>query len=140
MTGTPRGARCRRACRTSTEQRASAGGTLQDGSFVMLQDSVVHVPSHPMHPRRTSAPLSPTRGERERERADRERQEREQAQEQAPTPISHHLRSTQRLLALLAARTDVDHPLCDECTQILLGALQRTLDETKKERDGYIAV
>jgi beclin 1 len=29
--------------------------------------------------------------------------------------------------------------LCAECTQILLSSLQRQLDETKKERDGYIA-
>ncbi|KZP05517.1 APG6-domain-containing protein [Athelia psychrophila] len=125
---------------------------LQDGSFVMLQDSVVRMPSHPMHapapaPRRPSGAAARDRGaereklDRERERGERDRErERERAQEDAqPTPIAHHLRSTQRLLALLAARTEVDHPLCDECTQILLGALQRTLDETKKERDGYIA-
>lgn len=40
---------------------------------------------------------------------------------------------------LLSTRTDIDHPLCAECTQILLTSLQRQLDETKKERDGYIA-
>ena len=56
-----------------------------------------------------------------------------------PTPISHHLRSTIRLYNLLSTRTDIDHPLCAECTQILLSTLQRQLDETKKERDGYIA-
>ena len=33
----------------------------------------------------------------------------------------------------------MDHPLCAECTHILLGTLQRQLDETKRERDGYIA-
>jgi beclin 1 len=58
---------------------------------------------------------------------------------QGPTPISHHLRSTLRLFNLLSTRTDIDHPLCAECTQILLTSLQRQLDETKKERDGYIA-
>lgn len=56
-----------------------------------------------------------------------------------PTPISHHLRSTMRLFNVLSTRTDIDHPLCAECTQILLSSLQRQLDETKKERDGYIA-
>lgn len=56
-----------------------------------------------------------------------------------PTPISHHLRSTMRLFNVLSARSDIDHPLCAECTQILLSSLQRQLDETKKERDGYIA-
>ncbi|KAG2153700.1 APG6-domain-containing protein [Suillus bovinus] len=56
-----------------------------------------------------------------------------------PTPISHHLRSTMRLFNVLSTRSDIDHPLCAECTQILLTSLQRQLDETKKERDGYIA-
>ena len=56
-----------------------------------------------------------------------------------PSPLSHHLRSTQRLLNLLSSRTDVDHPLCAECTHILLSTLTRQLDEIKKERDGYIA-
>ena len=33
----------------------------------------------------------------------------------------------------------MDHPLCAECTHLLLTSLTRQLDETKKERDGYIA-
>lgn len=56
-----------------------------------------------------------------------------------PSPLSHHLRSTARLLNILSSRTDIDHPLCAECTQVLLHNLQRQLDETKRERDGYIA-
>lgn len=44
-----------------------------------------------------------------------------------------------RLFNLLTTRADIDHPLCAECTQILLSSLQRQLDETRKERDGYIA-
>lgn len=56
-----------------------------------------------------------------------------------PSPLSHHLRSTARLFNLLSTRTEIDHPLCAECTQILLTSLQKQLDETKKERDGYIA-
>lgn len=40
---------------------------------------------------------------------------------------------------LISSRTDVDHPLCAECTYLLLASLTRQLDETKKERDGYIA-
>jgi len=39
----------------------------------------------------------------------------------------------------LSTKTDIDHPLCAECTQILLKTLNRQLEETKKERDGYIA-
>lgn len=53
--------------------------------------------------------------------------------------MSHHLLSTARLFNLLSTRTEIDHPLCAECTQILLTNLRKQLDETKKERDGYIA-
>ncbi|TDL25970.1 APG6-domain-containing protein [Rickenella mellea] len=56
-----------------------------------------------------------------------------------PTPLSHHLRSTVRLFSLLSSRTELDHPLCAECTHILLSTLTRQLEETRRERDGYIA-
>lgn len=111
---------------------------LPNESFVMLQDSIIrNIPSQSMHaPKksstvakagsRNSTARSPVRGGMEPDTPN-------------PTPISHHLRSTLRLFNLLSTRTDIDHPLCDECTQILLSSLQRQLDETKKERDGYIA-
>ena len=40
---------------------------------------------------------------------------------------------------MLSSRTDVDHPMCAECTHLLLEGLHSQLEETKKERDGYIA-
>lgn len=63
----------------------------------------------------------------------------EEANQPNPSPLSHHLRSTLRLFNLLSSRTDLDHPLCAECTDNLLGELTRQLEETKKTRDGYIA-
>jgi beclin 1 len=55
-----------------------------------------------------------------------------------PTPLSHHLRSTLRLYSLLSSKTEVDHPLCDECTHLLIKLLNRQLEDMKKERDLYI--
>ena len=55
-----------------------------------------------------------------------------------PTPLSHHLRSTVRLYSLLSSKTEVDHPLCDECTHLLIKHLNRQLEDMKKERDLYI--
>lgn len=105
-------------------------------SFVMLQDSVVRtIPTSPVRPTRRKSgdstlhatpvvlPQAPA----------------ESSQPPDPSPLSHHLRSTQRLLNLLSEKTDVDHPLCAECTQTLLGALERRLEEAKRERDGYLA-
>ncbi|KAF4598268.1 autophagy protein 6 [Pleurotus pulmonarius] len=112
-------------------------GSLPNESFVLLQDSIV----------RTIPPstVSPTRSKRSSVTSPRatsslniERQATE-PEHPNPAPLTHHLRSTLRLFNLLSSRTDIDHPLCDECTQIILASLQRQLDETKKERDGYIA-
>ena len=112
---------------------------LPNESFVLLQDSVVRkIPSpapSPSHAKKSSTSKS--------------RQNTPPAQPQAaapeevthpnPSPLSHHLRSTLRLFNLLSSRTEVDHPLCSECTQSLLEMLTKQLEETKKERDGYIA-
>lgn len=104
-------------------------------SFVLLQDSVVrNIPVSPtraqkptLHKARSHAPSAPVE------------QVPVESQPLDPTPLSHHLHSTQRLLKLLTTRTDIDHPLCAECTHGLLSALERQLEETKRERDGYIA-
>jgi len=44
-----------------------------------------------------------------------------------------------RLLHLISTRSDIDHPLCRDCTHALLQSLQATAEELKRERDGYIA-
>ncbi|KAJ7647372.1 autophagy protein Apg6-domain-containing protein [Roridomyces roridus] len=109
---------------TSRSQRKQAS-PLPNESFVLLQDSIVH-----------SIP-SPAPSPVAKKSASRAKQE--EPSQPNPSPLTHHLRSTVRLFNLLSSRTDIDHPLCAECTQILLVSLQRQLDETKRERDGYIA-
>jgi beclin 1 len=110
-------------------------------SFVLLQDSVIRSipsalpPNASPRPAATASPRSmPTKGA-----PPSSKPLQIEPDQPNPTPISRHLRSTMRLFGLLTTRTDIDHPLCAECTQILLSSLQRQLDETKKERDGYIA-
>ncbi|KAF8844301.1 APG6-domain-containing protein [Paxillus ammoniavirescens] len=110
-------------------------------SFVLLQDSVIRSipsalpPNASPRPAATASPRSvPTKGAPPSSKLSQI-----EPDQPNPTPISRHLRSTMRLFGLLTTRTDIDHPLCAECTQILLSSLQRQLDETKKERDGYIA-
>ena len=110
-------------------------------SFVLLQDSIIkHIPSQTSSPTRlkkvTSKPQSSAPNEASVDQSLSRTVEQDHAN---PSPLSHHLRSTARLFNLLSTRTEIDHPLCAECTQILLTNLQRQLDETKKERDGYIA-
>lgn len=111
---------------------------LPNESFVLLQDSVIRsIPSSTPSPART-------KGKSVRAQSPSSNQvsaptEQDDAERLGPSPLSHRLRLTARLFNLLSSRTDVDHPLCAECTQTLLSTLQRQLDETKKERDGYLA-
>ncbi|KAI0066043.1 APG6-domain-containing protein [Artomyces pyxidatus] len=108
-------------------------------SFVLLQDSVIRtIPSHvssPLHAKKSSTTKTAVNGSR----GPQPEHQLELDHHANPSPLSHHLRSTQRLLNHLSSRTDIDHPLCSECTHILLSTLTRQLEETKKERDGYIA-
>lgn len=109
-------------------QRASIGG---GESFVLLQDSIVrNIPASPQN-----GPYSSPKGKGKVTIKD----PTSQAQTVNPTPLSHHLRSVTKLYTLLSSKTEIDHPLCDECMHLLLGILNKQLEETKKERDGYIA-
>jgi beclin len=120
----------RRTGAASNRHRASVAG---GESFVLLQDSIVrNIPSTPPNGVYSSpkgkgkAPI-------------KESPAQQQPPAVSPSPLAHHLRSVGRLHALLSAKTELDHPLCDECTHMLTGMLSRQLEETTKERDGYIA-
>ena len=43
-----------------------------------------------------------------------------------------------RLFEILSARSDIDHPICSECTDLILTSLRSRLDASNKERDAYI--
>jgi beclin 1 len=121
---------------SSTRAPRKQAGPLPNESFVLLQDSIVRSIPSP-----ASSPIS-KKGSTSRTTSTKVAQpppKQDEPTHPNPSPLSHHLRSTVRLFNLLSARTDIDHPLCAECTQILLASLQRQLDETKRERDGYIA-
>lgn len=110
-------------------------------SFVLLQESMIRsIPSPtPGATMPKKAALSNQKNFPTKNTSPLPAHQQPEPDQSNPTPISHHLRSTMRLFNVLSTRSDIDHPLCAECTQILLLSLQRQLDETKKERDGYIA-
>lgn len=120
---------------------------LPNESFVLLQDSVIRTipsqsqssPNKKLSPSVPKAVVSRNKPVKAHSSPSTPPNTQPEPDPPNPTPISHHLRSTLRLFNLLSTRADIDHPLCAECTQILLSSLQRQLDETKKERDGYIA-
>ncbi|KAL6715780.1 Vacuolar protein sorting-associated protein atg6 [Lecanora helva] len=61
------------------------------------------------------------------------------AKESYRQSFSHQLDSTTRLFELLSSRSDIDHPICTECTDLLLSQLQNRLTAATKERDAYIS-
>lgn len=99
-------------------------------SFVMLTDSQV-VP-----------PQAMGTGEDKSKSKSRSRKTNGTAEEipegEKPS-LSQQIESTTRLFEILSARSDIDHPICTECTDLLLSQLQSRLSSATKERDTYIA-
>lgn len=52
--------------------------------------------------------------------------------------LSHDMEIAQRLFSILSARSDIDHPICTECTSLLLSSMTARLSASTKERDAYI--
>ncbi|OAA68176.1 autophagy protein [Niveomyces insectorum RCEF 264] len=44
-----------------------------------------------------------------------------------------------KLFEIMSARSDIDHPVCVECTELLIEGLQQRLDAATRERDAYVA-
>lgn len=62
-----------------------------------------------------------------------------QQQSRSSSPQGNRPRLAAHLDALLSSRSNIDHPLCVECTGLFQAELQRELEELTRERDAYIA-
>ncbi|KAK9765277.1 Vacuolar protein sorting-associated protein atg6 [Basidiobolus ranarum] len=54
-----------------------------------------------------------------------------------PTSLSHRVRVVNRLAEIMSSKTDVDHPLCQECTEMLLDSMSEKLNQLSKEYECY---
>ena len=52
--------------------------------------------------------------------------------------LSQQMETTIRLFEILSARSDIDHPICSECTELLLDGLQKRQGSVLRERDAYV--
>jgi len=52
-------------------------------------------------------------------------------------PLSWQLERHERLFAILSAHSDIDHPICTECSSMLLTSLNTKLATATRERDAY---
>ncbi|EMC95278.1 hypothetical protein BAUCODRAFT_534262 [Baudoinia panamericana UAMH 10762] len=52
--------------------------------------------------------------------------------------LSQQMYTVTRLFEILSARSDIDHPVCSECTDLLLDGLQKRQASVLRERDAYV--
>ncbi|KAJ6103384.1 hypothetical protein N7486_005811 [Penicillium sp. IBT 16267x] len=92
-------------------------------SFVMLTESQIVPPAVenlPTRPKRKSTGQS-------------------QSHVQEEGSFSNQVERATRLFEIVSARSDIDHPICVECTEMLVEGLQKRLTGATKERDAYIS-
>lgn len=58
---------------------------------------------------------------------------------ESESTLSHKVESNTRLFEILSSRSDIDHPICFECTDLLMSQFESRLQAASKERDAYIA-
>lgn len=89
-------------------------------SFVMLTESQIAEPSHAVSKQPHSSPQTPT--------------------STFPTQaIPYNTERLNKVYEILSSRSDIDHPICTECTEMLLTGLQTRLDNAVRERESYIS-
>ena len=52
--------------------------------------------------------------------------------------LSEQMETTNKVFEILSSRSDIDHPICVDCTELLLEGLQKRLSDVSKERDRYL--
>ena len=93
-------------------------------SFVMLSDSQIsHIPSQESKPANQAFhSLSKDVSPKAKSDAD---------------PLSQQMERNLRLFEILSARSDIDHPICSECTDLIMNGLQHRQAAANRERDAY---
>ncbi|KAM0808067.1 hypothetical protein AB5N19_08408 [Seiridium cardinale] len=98
-----------------------------ENSFVFLTESQVGPP-------RLIAPREqPSPRQRRRESASGDGSSGKDAKPAQP----HEAERINKLFEILSARSDIDHPVCVECTEMLVDGLQKRLDGATRERSLY---
>lgn len=52
-------------------------------------------------------------------------------------PLSWEMQRHERLFSILSSHSDIDHPICTECTSMLLTSFNARLAASSRERDAY---
>ncbi|KAL5618324.1 hypothetical protein FOVSG1_000546 [Fusarium oxysporum f. sp. vasinfectum] len=103
------------------------GGHPRDSSmsFVLLSESQMTHPTQP--PESHAMPTALRRASSARSNGDN-----------VDAPVGNEMDRVNRLFEILSARSDIDHPICVECTEMLVEGLQKKLEVASRERDAYV--
>ncbi|KAH8899373.1 APG6-domain-containing protein [Thozetella sp. PMI_491] len=106
--------------------KRNSGSVRGDGSFILLSDSQVHPPSLALQrkPQNGAAPRPPS-------------QDIGGTDEDDPSK-SYEMERITKLFEILSARSDIDHPVCVECTELLVEEMQKKLDGVGRQREAYV--
>ena len=100
-----------------------------DMSFIMLTDSQVVPPQQVTNQSNEKKPDGKLDGA----------EDRQDGSTYQGGPLSQQAEAANRLFEILSSRSDIDHPICSECSELLLSSLQSRLAASTKERDAYIS-
>lgn len=75
--------------------------------------------------------------ENTRRRDDSKVAEKDQVPTDQDSALSWQLYRQERLFSILSAHSDIDHPICVECSSLLLASLNSKLTAATRERDAY---
>ncbi|TAQ90129.1 hypothetical protein B7494_g1524 [Chlorociboria aeruginascens] len=112
---------------TASSDTMKSGMSNPAMSFVMLTESQVVPPALVRSPENTTPIIQ---GKEEALRLD--------GTEDEGKAMSQEIERVARLFEILSARSDIDHPICVECTEMLVDGLQKRLEAATKERDAYV--
>ena len=54
------------------------------------------------------------------------------------SPLSEKVEAKIQLFDILSSRSDIDHPVCTECAELLVEGLEKRLASATRERDAYV--
>ena len=111
-----------------TFRRYPSGQTKDSSmSFIYLTESIVGQPQRPVKEPTPVQPKARRRSSSSKENGD----------DQTVSPEGQ-IDRINRLFEILSARSDIDHPICVECTDMLVEGLQKKLEVASKEREAYV--
>ncbi|KAL2755096.1 hypothetical protein ACRALDRAFT_2106497 [Sodiomyces alcalophilus JCM 7366] len=96
-------------------------------SFIYLTESQVAQPNPP-RANHSSNPASP-----------RAIQNGGKTSQENGVSKGYEIERVNKLFEILSSRSDIDHPVCVECTEMLVEGLQKKLETATRERDAYIS-